>query len=157
MKRCSQCKKEKDEVLFPKHSTNGKIYINSWCRQCCREIQRKKYHQNREHKLKLSKEWNRKNPEKVKFMRKRYFDGCRAEALKRYGNKCQCCGESKVEFLAIDHIEGLGNQHRRERRENNLPVWLKKNNYPKGFQVLCHNCNMAKSIYKICPHQSITN
>jgi len=36
---------------------------------------------------------------------------------------------------------------------NGLPYWLKKNNWPEGFQVLCYNCNSAKRVDGICPHQ----
>lgn len=28
-------------------------------------------------------------------------------------------------------------------------------NYPPDYQILCYNCNHAKHIYKICPHQEI--
>lgn len=31
-------------------------------------------------------------------------------------------------------------------------VWLKKNNYPPGFQILCYNCNCAKGHFGYCPH-----
>ena len=31
--------------------------------------------------------------------------------------------------------------------------WLKRNDYPPGFQVLCHNCNWAKHALGRCPHQ----
>ena len=30
--------------------------------------------------------------------------------------------------------------------------WLKQNRFPPGLQVLCHNCNLAKSAYGSCPH-----
>ena len=30
--------------------------------------------------------------------------------------------------------------------------WLKKNNFPPGFQVLCGSCNFAKGKYGSCPH-----
>jgi len=30
--------------------------------------------------------------------------------------------------------------------------WLKKQGYPKGYQVLCFNCNFA-SAWGVCPHQ----
>ena len=33
--------------------------------------------------------------------------------------------------------------------------WLKRNNFPEGFQVLCFNCNCGKEINKgVCPHKS---
>jgi hypothetical protein len=32
-------------------------------------------------------------------------------------------------------------------------AWLRKHNYPEGFQVLCHNCNMGRQINGgVCPH-----
>jgi len=36
---------------------------------------------------------------------------------------------------------------------NGLPYWLKKNNFPPGFQVLCANCNFAKRNSRYCPHE----
>ena len=80
----------------------------------------------------------------------------RAEVLAVYGGKCTCCGETRFEFLAFDHIDGGGNQHRKEQRliGHAFTVWLKKNNYPPGFQIHCHNCNVAKGMYGVCPHQS---
>lgn len=69
--------------------------------------------------------------------------------------KCACCGESKFEFLTLDHIEGRKAWgHGRELRSNRLYLWIVRNNYPKGFQVLCYNCNCAKGLYGECPHKS---
>lgn len=76
----------------------------------------------------------------------------REDVLTHYGKQCQCCGEETSEFLCIDHINGDGAAHRKVVR-GSMYVWLKKNNFPDGFQVLCHNCNMAKGIYGECPHQ----
>ena len=77
---------------------------------------------------------------------------------------CRCCGEkSHIEFLSIDHIAGkremdsepelmkLGYSSRFA--SNGLVRWITKNNFPKGFQILCHNCNMAKGFYGKCPHE----
>ena len=77
---------------------------------------------------------------------------------------CQCCGEkSHIEFLAVDHIAGrkdmdsepelvkLGYSSSLFARP--LLRWIIKNNFPKGFQILCHNCNMAKFYYGKCPHE----
>ena len=44
------------------------------------------------------------------------------------GYKCTCCGETEPKFLSIDHT---------------------------GYQILCHNCNMALGSYGYCPHSSI--
>jgi hypothetical protein len=79
----------------------------------------------------------------------------RKEVLDYYGgSKCACCGESTIEFLSIDHINGGGNKHRKEiGKGRRIYRWLKFNHYPTGFQVLCMNCNHAKGSYGICPHQ----
>jgi hypothetical protein len=64
---------------------------------------------------------------------------------------------------SIDHIDGNGAEHRREMAaERNSPWgqaghatyrWLRKNNYPEGFQVLCANCNCGRHWNGgLCPH-----
>jgi hypothetical protein len=74
----------------------------------------------------------------------------RQEAIEAYGGRCVCCGETWSEFLVIDHVGGNGNGHRRLIGGTNLNAgektyrWLRQNGWPKGFQVLCSNCNMAK-------------
>lgn len=78
----------------------------------------------------------------------------RDAVLAAYGGVCQCCGESTYEFLSIDHINSGGNKHKKELGVKTIGRWLFKNNFPAGFQVLCHNCNMAKGIYGACPHQA---
>lgn len=73
--------------------------------------------------------------------------------LQAYGNKCTCCGEDTFEFLAIDHINGKGDEQRKIYRSGNFFTWIIKNNYPKDLQILCHNCNSAKGFYGTCPHK----
>ena len=80
------------------------------------------------------------------------------EILAQYGKICSCCGESIIEFLTIEHTEGCGNIHRRKLFKYNVGGvhmyrWLKKNNFPKGYIVLCMNCNWAKRFSRTCPHQ----
>lgn len=79
----------------------------------------------------------------------------RLAALEHYGGKCACCGEDTEQFLCIDHIGGGGNQHRKTLTTKSIGEWLYVNDYPEGFQVLCHNCNMAEGIYGKCPHKTI--
>lgn len=55
-----------------------------------------------------------------------------------------------IDFLSLDHINGKGDHGREIRRR--LYQWIKNNNFPKGFQVLCYNCNLAKRANKECPH-----
>lgn len=66
--------------------------------------------------------------------------------------KCACCGEDIYQFLCIDHINGGGGK---QNKETNIHVysWIIRNNYPTGFQVLCHNCNESLGAYGYCPHK----
>jgi hypothetical protein len=80
------------------------------------------------------------------------------EVLHAYGGEhpaCACCGESTPEFLAIDHLNGGGKNHRDNliRSGTNMYAWLKREGFPPGFQVLCHNCNCALGYYGACPHR----
>jgi hypothetical protein len=71
--------------------------------------------------------------------------------------RCKCCGEDQILFLTLDHINGGGNAHRRSifgKKSGNMYYWIRKNNYPVGFQVLCWNCNCGKRQLAQCPHQS---
>ena len=68
---------------------------------------------------------------------------------------CRCCGETIMGFLAVDHINGRKHLPEKEKnlRSSGLINFLIKNNFPDGYQILCHNCNMAKGFYGECPHE----
>jgi len=79
----------------------------------------------------------------------------RQEVFDHYGKQCVCCGESEIKFLTIDHIGNDGSTHRKKEKVGSggsFYAWLKRNNFPSGFQVLCWNCNAAKGLYGSCPH-----
>ena len=81
------------------------------------------------------------------------------EVFKAYGGpKCSCCGEFRLEFLSIDHVNGGGRQHRQQvygkKDGGNLYAWIKGNGYPHGFRVLCFNCNCAHGFSGYCPHET---
>jgi hypothetical protein len=64
--------------------------------------------------------------------------------LSHYGLVCPC-GFSDLRALSIDHIAGDGAAHRREIGAGAaLYRFLKKNNFPPGFQTLCMNCQWIK-------------
>lgn len=74
-----------------------------------------------------------------------HYAALKLAAFNTYGGPvCVCCGETLLEGLTIDHIGGDGAERRRARGGKSLYWWLKKNNYPSGFQVLCATCNQAK-------------
>lgn len=75
----------------------------------------------------------------------------RREVLAAYGGVCACCGETRIEFLAIDHINGVKPPGL---PRVGLPLYtrLRALGYPPGFRVLCHNCNVSLGLYGYCPH-----
>lgn len=91
--------------------------------------------------------------------RKAARERIRLTALQAYSAEhpfCVCCKESTLLFLAIDHIDGGGYAHRQEVGGGGFYTWLRKNNYPSGFRVLCHNCNMGRQLnHGVCPHNNI--
>lgn len=110
----------------------------------------------KEHLRKIQKIWIKNNAARLRTKGQRLRAEFRLTILNMYGGRCACCGITEPKFLAIDHINGGGNKHRKtlgSKGGASFYSWLKRNNYPTGFQVLCHNCNMAKGFYGQCPHQ----
>lgn len=141
-KICVNC-----EVFLTEENTNdydlrsGK-YI---CLSCLKERNQARYQSKRE---------------KIRSNQKIYEANIKIEVMKAYGNKCKCCGEEKIEFLTIDHIDDNGATERKNSNQGTggkFYRWLKKNNFPKdNYQILCFNCNCAKGFYGYCPHNKIT-
>ncbi len=64
---------------------------------------------------------------------------------------CVTCGESHLEFLALDHVDGKGKQHKLATGKLSADAfyrWIRDNDCPPLFQVLCHNCNCSKEFVK---------
>jgi len=109
---------------------------------------------------------------KYKAGQKEHADNIRLKILQTYSKRlsnsdipcCNCCGEkSHIGFLAIDHKAGKKQMDSEPKLvelgysssmvKTVLTNWIIKNNFPDGFQILCHNCNQAKAIYGKCPHE----
>lgn len=84
----------------------------------------------------------------------------KAEIFEAYGGPiCACCGETQEMFLSVDHINNDGYKMKRlgihPKNGTGFYQWLRKNNFPPGFQILCFNCNQGKRVNGgVCPHQS---
>jgi hypothetical protein len=87
------------------------------------------------------------------------YEALRLDVLSHYCNgkpSCQCrgCKISFIGFLCIDHVKGDGHKHLNQRGQRlkgpSLLKWLKRNDYPSGFQVLCANCNQSKKNQSTC-------
>ena len=94
----------------------------------------------------------RKRPE-TKKRRSDQYRKVREEAFVGYGGKCQCCGEDKFEFLAIDHVNGGGRKERETMSTYQIARKVINLNFPPEYRVLCHNCNQSIGWYGYCPHQ----
>ncbi len=71
-----------------------------------------------------------------KILLKEYRAKLRQKSLNHYGKekpKCSCpgCDETRPHFLLIIH----------QNHKTASDIWLKKNNYPNGPIVICHNCH----------------
>jgi hypothetical protein len=75
----------------------------------------------------------------------------RKDVMNHYGGKCVCpdCGFDDLDFklfnksfLQMDHINGGGSKDRLITGSGSkFYRWIKRNNYPPGFRVLCGACN----------------
>ena len=109
----------------------------------------------RYHEARKQKDTYLEYRDRIRETSKRFYAAVRETALIRYsGNPahCVCCGEQRTEFLAIDHVNGGGTQHRKNLGASNIYTWLKRNGYPDGYRTLCHNCNFAVR-FGPCPHE----
>lgn len=84
------------------------------------------------------------------------------EVLDAYGGaQCCHCGEQDLQFLEVDHTEGGGNFHRKEVASggggHGFYQWLKRNNFPPGFRVLCRTCNAKAHVDRCRENGNTTN
>jgi hypothetical protein len=112
---------------------------------------KRKGHKFREAHPERAKLFRDANKERINADARERHIKLRLDIINHYGGKCAFCGDSNPNHLAIDHINGGGNQHRRDvgGSSNGIYSWLKRNGYPDGFQVLCHTHNMEKGFYGI--------
>ena len=107
------------------------------------------------HRL-YNRRWYKTHKQSRNETGRRYNKRLKATVIGHYGGKRACpgCKETNMAFLTIDHIKGGGTRHRRNiSRGNGFYLWLIRHKFPKGFQVLCFNCNFGKwANGGICPH-----
>lgn len=146
-KICCVCKKEKPVSEFhkDKHTPDGYRYS---CKACFME----RYYSTEKSRESMRK-WRAENPLKRLLGRRRK----RIDTIQKLGGKCECCGESRLEFLAVDHITPI-HRHKINERSNHsgddLINQVIASGYSKEkFRVLCHNCNSAIGWYGYCPHK----
>ncbi len=72
------------------------------------------------------------------------------EVLSHYSDgklKCAKCNAAGIYFLTIDHIHGRKTVgHSRLMKGLKLYYFLRRRNFPKGYQTLCWTCNWIKGL-----------
>lgn len=96
-----------------------------------------------------------KNRDEILAKKKAKSRETKLMVINAYGGVCECCGESMIEFLTIDHINNNGAEHRK-RVGKGVKIYddLIKQGLPQGeYRVLCFNCNITRGFYGYCPHK----
>ena len=153
-KVCPKCKALKfaSDFVF---NNKAKDKLSNWCKVC---------------QAAQLKAWREKNPERKRLNDRRlYLENrtdridynkerqlrLRKQVVEAYGGRCNCCAESRFEFLAVDHTDNDGAEERKRIKGNGtLHSYIIEQGFPARYQVLCHNCNLAKSFTGKCPHQT---
>lgn len=171
MKYCYACKRTLSYKCFNKNKSKSDGYHDS-CKTCKKESD-KKYNEKYKDKLKVTKhlyyEKNKqsfidranknivKNRERVRGYGRTSRFKIKSTVFSHYCDeniKCKICNENDIDILSIDHIGGKGNDHRKEigiSGGHRFYFWLKSNNYPDGYQILCMNCQYRKRMGEMKP------
>ena len=147
LKICSKCGQKKP---VSEYYTRKDGSLLAECKTCSRKRNAKRYHS--EKYIEIREKDNAAMRQKRVAVREKVFAA--------YGGYiCVCCGETEKTFLTIDHINNDGANHRRSitgKRTSagyHTYIWLVKNGFPTGYQVLCMNCQHGKRMNNgICPH-----
>jgi hypothetical protein len=139
VKVCKQCGKEQPLTEFWKRDSkrgHGGHYAR--CRTCTNASTRV---------------YRSKNKDKWRAINREAWVKLRRDVLAAYGGKCLCCGETRYEFLALDHVGGAGGKHRKLVGTGGTYSEAKRRGFPPCFRIFCHNCNQSRGYYGYCPHE----
>ena len=139
-KICLKCDEPKPLDDYCNHP-EGKLGLQPYCKSCVNKMVKAYYQDNIE---------NEREKGRIKYWK--YRERChrlrqelKLRVLTHYGGgRCACvgCRFDDLRALSIDHINGNG---RREGKSGiALYEYLKKHNYPDGYQTLCMNCQYIK-------------
>lgn len=174
IKKCYQCQRDFSLENFCKNKSKPDGLADN-CKQCKSAADRE-YQAKSKDKIKIRRhQYYLKNKDEITEKVNLYIKNNRVkhnawgtkaknklknEVLSHYcddGAVCKMCGEDELGVLSIDHIDGNGAEHRRQIFGNNRTCgynfyrWLKRNNYPDGFQVLCFSCQYRKRLIEMRP------
>jgi len=100
---------------------------------------------------------DKKSINKATIRNNRYGHKLKSDVMTQYSNgkpQCICCGFDNIDGLSIDHMKGRKQHgHSKNFSSKIFYQFLKREKFPKGYQVLCINCNSAKGKLGKCPHK----
>ncbi len=155
-KVCGRCGFERPISDFPYSAGQYRFLCKEHWKEYCAEQRAARKKSGKQRKYDKERYW--KNPQHFRDKATTEGQKYRKTVLEHYGGAppaCACCGEQIYEFLCIDHTDGGGEKHRRQEGiigGASTYRWLIKKGFPKGFRVLCANCNSAYGFYGYCPH-----
>lgn len=162
MKHCNRCGRDLPFGCFYKDKETGEPKAE--CKECRKGRTMDRYHQKRDHCLGVRRVYQQRNRQHIRERDKASRFARKLEVFGHYGGAfCQCCGETCVDMLSLDHINQDGAEHRRSLKKeiggvaggHFIYAWARRNNFPPMFQVLCMNCNRGRYYNSgICPHES---
>ena len=134
--RCRECNvKLNDSNGYCPNGSYSNGYI---CKECKKRLDRE-----------TSAKRRSTNPEAFKKCVTKSKQKAKQAVFSHYCNgdiRCAKCGFDDMRALSIDHINGNGAKQKKELGGSGDKTyrWIKKNDYPPGFQVLCMNCQFIK-------------
>ncbi len=140
IRNCKLCQKEYRYQNKEKLKKQNQSYYQQVYRQTVRE----RYKNNEEYRKKILA-YAVKERKKLKELVIAHYSKGSMSCVGWNGKGCPFhCTDMRA--LQIDHIAGGGTKHLKEihRSGTSFYQWLKKNNWPVGYQVLCANCNQIK-------------
>lgn len=123
----------------------------------CNEASHNWYIENRERAYQSMKRWKENHPGYHAAVNRLHKLNLRRRVIEAYGSKCVCCGETRIEFLTVDHTktDGAADARLGRRGGYTLYSWLLRNGCPKDrYRLLCWNCNCARGVFGWCPHEA---
>lgn len=127
------------------------------CKACICADQKRHREADPERYRTLNAAYNARSRERRYEQIRAYREQIRDDTFAAYGGAfCACCGETRREFLTLDHINGGGGRERRESTHKGGVNWyavLRRQGFPPGYRVLCMNCNHSLGMRGYCPHQ----
>jgi hypothetical protein len=145
------------QVRAPKAPRDRREYLAEWR---LRNPEKYKAQQERAHAKRMANpeelaEVNRQTRERLgpEYWRQ-WHQGRKRAIIERYGGKCECCGETQMEFLSMDHVNGGGGRERLAIGQSGVVKYLfaSEERLP-GYRVLCMNCQFGYMHGRTCPHQ----